>query len=146
MVGVFRIKKKVIRLINMRSYLFFVLILLIFLVPNTAFCKDGIKLNLDYPVLPLAPNINTAAGQSLAGIATWFYYFIISISGLAAFIMIVWGGIEYFTSAGNSTKINDAKDRIKNVVYGLVLVLASLLILEIVNPKLTILINPQLFN
>jgi hypothetical protein len=128
----------------MQRYLILILILLVLFAPDIAFGQDGIKLNLkNYPTPPFAPNINIPEGQSLAGIAAWFYYFIISISGIAAFIMIVWGGIEYFTSAGNPAKVSDAKDRLKNVAYGLILVMASLLILRIIiNPELSQLINP----
>jgi len=55
-----------------------------------------------------------------------------------AFGMLVWAGITWLTSAGNPSKISDARDRIRNTFLGLLLVLASFLLLQILNPDLTL--------
>ena len=124
-----------------RYYFILSFILLALLLPNVG---GAITLNLEYPIPPGAPDINTPEGQSLAGIIAWFYYFIVWIAGLAAFVMIVWGGFQYLTSAGNPAQMADAMDRIKSAVLGLVLVLASVLILQIISPEFTILIEPKI--
>ena len=122
--------------------LFFLITLLtLILLPGIAF---AINLNLEYPIPPGAPDINTAEGQTLPGIIAWFYYFIVWIAGLAAFAMIVWGGVQYLTSAGDPTKMADAMNRIKNAVLGLVIVLASVLILQTISPEFTILVDPKI--
>ena len=72
-------------------------------------------------------------------IVAWFYYFIIGVAGLAAFVMLVTGGVKYLTSAGNPSAIGDAKDQIKSALLGLLIILGSWLILQVVNPELTIL-------
>lgn len=124
----------------MRLFLLIILLALI-LLPGITF---AITLNLEYPIPPGAPNINTREGQTLPGIIAWLYYFIVMISGLAAFVTIVWGGIQYLTSAGDPTKMADAMDRIKNAVLGLVIVLASVLILQTISPEFTILVEPKI--
>jgi len=117
----------------------FVLLLLALITPVIA---DAVNLNLTYPTFPGAPDINKEENQSLSGIVAWLYSLIVGISGLAAFVMIVWGGVQYMTSAGNPTKTSDAKDKIKMALLGLLLVLASFLILQVINPELTFLRNP----
>jgi len=101
----------------------------------------AISLNLNYPSFG-GFDLNT--NQNLDQIVAWFYYFIVGISGFAAFIMLVWGGFQYLTSAGNPTQISDAKDRMQKALLGLLLILASWLILQVINPDLTILKTPSL--
>ena len=67
----------------------------------------------------------------------------VMISGLAAFVMITWQGIQYLTSAGNPGKMADAMDGIKNALLGLVIVLASFLILQVISPEFTMLTEPK---
>src|SRR4030042_3664000 len=115
----------------MKRLLSFTLILAM-LLPHAVF---AISLNLKYPIPPGAPDINEASGQNLPGVAAWVYYFILMISGISAFIMIVWGGVVWLTSAGDPFRLSDAKDRIKNAVLGLIIVLASYLIFQtIIHP------------
>ena len=118
----------------------FILLLLALVAPVMA---DAIDLNLTYPTFPGAPDINQSENQSLSGIVAWLYTLIVGISGLAAFVMIVWGGVQYMTSTGDPTKTSDAKDKIKNALLGLLLVLASFLILQVINPELTLLQEPD---
>jgi len=118
--------------------LIFQIILLSLLLPNIS---SAITLNLEYPeIAGLDLNIH----QDLNQIIAWFYYFIISIAGIAAFAMLVWGGFEWMTSAGSPARISSAKDRISSALLGLLLILASWLILQVINPELTTLNLPQL--
>ena len=121
-----------------------IIILLSLVVPIVA---NAIDLNLTYPIFPGAPDINCNPGackQALTDIVAWLYVLIVSISGLAAFVMIVWGGVQWMTSAGNPTKTSDAKDKIQKALLGLLLILASFLIIQVINPELTILTEPPL--
>lgn len=102
----------------------------------------AIDLNLDYPTFPGGRDIDDPDQQSLTGIVAWLYTFIVTIAGLAAFVMIVWGGVEWMTSAGNPSKTSEAKDKIQKALLGLLLILASFLILQIINPDLTVLQEP----
>lgn len=111
----------------------FCLLFAALLLPHGA---SAITLNLDYPSFG---GFDINDDQELGQIVAWLYAFIIGISGLAAFVMIVWGGVQYMTSAGNPTRTGEAKDKIQKALLGLLLVLASFLILRVINPELTIL-------
>ncbi len=52
------------------------------------------------------------------------------------FIIMVWAGWDYFTSQGSS-KTLDAKDRIKAAFTGLIILLCSWLILDLISPDFT---------
>ena len=118
--------------------LIFQIILLSLLLPNIS---SAITLNLEYPEIA---GFDLNIHQDLNQIIAWFYYFIISIAGIAAFAMLVWGGFEWMTSAGSPARISSAKDRISSALLGLLLILASWLILQVINPELTTLNLPQL--
>lgn len=117
---------------------FFILSISILLLPLIA---SAIELNLDYPSFG---DIDINKDQELGQVVAWFYYLIVGISGLAAFTMLVFGGIQWLSSAGNPGRISDAKSRIQNALLGLLLILGSFLILQIINPELTILKTPGL--
>jgi len=98
-----------------------------------------INLNLSYPTFG---NININESQDLNQIIAWLYYFIVGISGFSAFFMFVRGGFEWSSSAGNPTKIGEAKDRITSAAIGVLIVLSAYLILQTINPELTTLTLP----
>ena len=114
---------------------YILLLFLLFLFLPVFSVSAAIDLNLTYPVFPGGLDINTS--QGIDTLAAWFYTFLISISGLAAFIMIVWGGIQWMTSSGDTGRISDAKDRIQKALLGLLIILSSFLILQVINPDLT---------
>ena len=65
------------------------------------------------------------------------YKFGISIAAILAIFMIAFGAFVYIvTSAGNSSKMGNAKDMIFNALYGLIIALVAYLILFVVNPDL----------
>jgi len=116
------------------------IILLLLLFPGTS-----LALELTYPRIgPSGQEIDIALDMPLNKLIAWFYYFIVGIAGLSAFFMLVWGGFTWLTSAGSTAKISDAKDRLKAAVLGIVIILASFLILQAINPDLTTLRLPDL--
>ena len=70
-------------------------------------------------------------------IQAW-YTLIISIVGIMATVMLMWGGMKWLTSRGNSKTISDAKDTIWSAVIGLALTLLSWTILNLINEKLVV--------
>jgi len=126
-----RLMKKILALIFLISFL---------VLPNISLAVDcngsDNGLNLCYPSFQ---NFSLTLDMPLNQIVAWFYYFIIEVAGLAAFVMLVTGGVKYLTSAGNPSAIGDAKDQIKSALLGLLIILGSWLILQVVNPELTIL-------
>ena len=118
------------------------IILLLLLFPGTS-----LALELTYPrVGPPGQEIDITLDMSLNKLIAWFYYFIIGIAGISAFIMLVWGGFTWLTSAGSTAKVSDARDRLKAAVLGIVIMLASFLILQAINPELTTLKLPDLIS
>lgn len=110
---------------------------LVSLVPSAV--SAAINLNLDYPVIgPF--NLNTT--QNIGEVIGFLYGFLVVIAGVLAFGMLVWAGITWLASAGDPSKISDARDRIQKAFLGLLLVLASFLLLQILNPDLTLITTP----
>ncbi len=64
------------------------------------------------------------------------YTFLISIAGMLAAVMMVVGGFQYVTAAGDKGRIGKAKKRITDALTGLVLALGSYTILYAINPEL----------
>jgi hypothetical protein len=56
----------------------------------------------------------------------------IIIAGILVFAYLVWGGIEWITSAGDKTKTEQAQKRLSNAVIGLAIVAASWAVWKIV--------------
>ncbi len=65
------------------------------------------------------------------------YNYAIGIVGILAAIMLMVGGFRWILAGGNASSISEAKEMIFAALSGLVLVMTSYLILNIVNPDLT---------
>lgn len=63
--------------------------------------------------------------------------FLLGIVLLVATVMIIAAGFMWLMAGGAPEKITDAKKRITNAVIGLTLALATYLLLNLINPKLT---------
>jgi hypothetical protein len=109
-----------------------------------------IELNIDYPefgdiVLDCTPlPAGKICGQDLNTLIGWLYYAIVGLSGLAAFVMLIWGGIQWLLSGAVPSQASEARDRVRNAILGLLLILASVLIVQVINPELTVLKRPDL--
>ncbi len=112
-----------------------------------------ISVSLASPVLSQTSSIQLATTTQVAwptspmgtsiGPDTLFHVFIqyiyewgIALGGIAVFIMLLWAGIQYLTSAGDPGKMSSAIKRIQSAILGLVLLLTSWLILNTINPQL----------
>lgn len=71
-------------------------------------------------------------GQYVVGL----YGYALSIAGILAAIMLMAGGLIWLISAGDASKITQAKDIIIGSITGLVILAASFIILTQVNPDL----------
>ena len=60
----------------------------------------------------------------------------ILIVGVVIFVQFIVAGFQYLTAGGNSGKIGDANNRMKNAVIGTVLLFSAYLILNVINPQL----------
>ncbi len=87
---------------------------------------------------------NLRTGMPLNELISTIFNFLLIIAGLAAFIMVVWGGVNYLTSAGDPSKMGDARDQIFKAILGLVVLFSSWMILNTINPQLVELKEPGL--
>ena len=93
--------------------------------------------------VPLAPIPGLTSSEvtsvvNTQGFANFFnnlYKYLIGLAAVFAVIMIIWGGLEYATQDSVSKKSN-AKERIYNAIFGLVLVLLPVLVFSIINPSI----------
>ena len=95
-------------------------------------------------ILEGASEVQAAGVESLAiptapgfqDLLTSLYNYSLVLVGLAVFIMILWGGFLWLTSAANPGNIGTAKKYITNAIIGAVLLAASYVILNTINPEL----------
>lgn len=73
------------------------------------------------------------------------YTYLVGIAGLLAALLIIKGGFEYITSAGDASRVTAAKETITNSIIGLVLVLGSYVVLNTINPELVNLKLPGVY-
>ena len=66
----------------------------------------------------------------------WLYSYAISIVGIVATIMLMFGGFTWLTAGGSGEKVGKARDIIFGSLSGLVLALTSYTILAMINPDL----------
>lgn len=125
-----------------KKYLFLIFFFSFLLLPVISLA--ALNLNLEYPSFEVGGDkFDLNATQHINQVVVWFYYFIVTLAGFAAFVMLVWGGIEWLISAGNPTKTSSAKERITSAITGLLIILISFLILQTINPELTTLTFPE---
>ena len=105
------------------------------------FASGVLALETSWPRSP--GGIDLIANSSLAVMVKYFYEWGIAIGGLAAFFALVMAGFQYLTSTGDPGKIKDATGKIQSAILGLVLLLASYLVLNLINPELTTLRMPS---
>ncbi|MBI2624727.1 MAG: hypothetical protein HYW70_00045 [Candidatus Nealsonbacteria bacterium] len=118
------------------KYVSLISLVVFLLLPAVSFA-----LELTYPEFG---GIKITNGTSINELVAWLYYGIIAIAGLASFFIMVSGGFQYLTSAGNPSSMGEAKDKIMNAVLGLILIFASYIILKAINPDLVFLKLPTL--
>jgi len=94
------------------------------------------NLQTDWPTSPLG-GYELKPESTLADLVGYFFGWGIGLGGLAVFITLIIAGIEYITSIADPKKLQDAKDRIKSSLIGLVLLLSSWAIFNLINPNLT---------
>ncbi len=98
------------------------------------------------PVITFKPEIaipglfsgeTTITGTSIATYVRAIFILFIWTVGILATVMVVYGGIKWVAAAGNPGRINDARDIVNNAVIGVIIALASVVLLNTINPSLT---------
>ncbi len=75
-------------------------------------------------------------GLGIGGLIGNFYAWALGIGALIALLVLIYGGIVYTISAGNESRIGEAKEWVFGAVIGLFLLFGSYLILNTINPEL----------
>lgn len=126
------------------SFLFVFILIATFTMPKThvAHSQTQGQYTLLEP-LPCIPGTGQDCGKdgliTNVNVETFIKYIFslsMAIAVLLAVIMIFWGGFEYVTSEIPGVK-SDGKSRIQNAILGLIMVLASYLIINTIDPRLT---------
>lgn len=93
-----------------------------------------LALAMSYPEMGgIEINSETTAAQYVV----YFFNFAIAIGAFFAVVILVMAGMEYVMAKGDPGKLSSAKDKIKNAALGLVILLASYMILNTINSQLT---------
>jgi hypothetical protein len=87
------------------------------------------------PIVPLPPNLIQTSGMTLAGYLNAMFRISIMVGSGLAVIMVVMGGFQYILGEAISAKAK-GRERIQGALVGLVLLLASYLILYVINPQI----------
>jgi hypothetical protein len=116
----------------MKKILPFILILLFL------YAFPALAIDLQTPI-----GANNTVSDLGAYIKLWYKIIIGSIGVLAA-TLIIWGGFQWLTAAGNSTLIDEAKKTIIAAIVGLLIALISYSFLYIINPNFLTLSMPDL--
>lgn len=84
----------------------------------------------------IAKKGETLKTMTLAEFVKLLIRYVFRISGILAFVMIVYGGILYLISGGDAKKQKSAQEKIAGAVIGLILLFAFWLILNTINPDI----------
>lgn len=81
------------------------------------------------------PNIDTAFGcinVSGSDFATTLLGFGVGIAGGIAMLLIIFGGFQILTSAGNPERLNEGKELVSSAITGLLMIVFSVFLLRVI--------------
>ena len=107
------------------------------------------KLEIPIPNVSFTQGLSDSSVITLPWIAQYIsgvYTFLISIVGAVAAVMMIIGGFQYLTSAGDKSRIAQGKKRIADALIGMVLAFGSYLLLYTINPNLVSFSSLQLLS
>lgn len=85
-----------------------------------------------FPDIPGAPDPTGGIAEFIA----FLYSLGLWLVGIIVFIQLTRSGVELLIYAGNASKLSQAKTRLTNAIFGIVLLLSSYVILNTINPQL----------
>jgi len=115
----------------LKKYIQIFIVIILFL----AITQPVSALEVDYP------NIGgyTLGPESYLSVyVVYVFVFLVSLVGAVGIIAIVYSGLRILMSFGNPAEIGSARSRILSCVLGIILLLFSYVILNTINPELTI--------
>lgn len=97
---------------------------------------SNFKFQATWPTSPMGTDIMGEENPTLAVGIKYLYEWGVGLGGVAVFIALIMAGFEYITSIGNPSKMQDAFNRIRDAVIGLVILLSSYAVLNVVGINL----------
>jgi hypothetical protein len=76
------------------------------------------------------------SGTLIAKLVVTLWRTLIVLGGLAVLIFLISGGLAWLTAGGDKAKVEAARDRITNALIGMVIVFASVAIVNFVGPAI----------
>lgn len=123
------------------SFVFFWFFALNQSIPTTCMANSDIKLNMPFQEwedtisIWEEPNSFNIVQQYVWKVYSWWA----SVTGLLAVLMVVVWGVQYIISGADPGQKDDAKERIKQALIALTLLMLSALILYTINPNFFVL-------
>lgn len=103
--------------------------------------NNKIVLNIKFPGLPTTECIKSdgvkgtyAYTGTFGDYLVTFYQWFAGAAGVLAVFMVMFGGFQWLTAAGNPGRIGQAKESITGAVVGLILLLGSYVLLNTISP------------
>jgi hypothetical protein len=90
------------------------------------------------------PGTHDVKKEGLPALVANIYDLALMLAGFLAFASIVYGGIMYLSQPGNHEAQSQAKERIRDAILGLLLLIGLYMVMNIINPDLTNLRFPSL--
>ncbi|MBL8122453.1 TrbC/VirB2 family protein [Candidatus Saccharibacteria bacterium] len=105
--------------------------------PSASVCEGASNLQINTSVSTSNCATDTTATDKVNSTITTIINVFSTIVGVIAVLMIIWGGLRYITSGGDSGKISSAKNTIIYALIGLVVVALAQFIVKFVLSKVT---------
>ncbi|MEK9147464.1 MAG: hypothetical protein AAB593_00950 [Patescibacteria group bacterium] len=128
----------------LRKIIIIAIFSVVILLPAISFGAEQYCREVPLPKLPGLPKDFQGPCVGPAEYIIYWFYFSIYLAGLLAFFAIVAAGVIRLFSMGQPSMIQKSNKIITNAGLGIILLFGSFLILNIINPSLTIVSNPSL--
>ncbi len=89
-------------------------------------------------------NVSQGSNDILGKYVKAWYGFLLGIVGILAAVVIIFAGVRWMISRGNSSETGQAKEMMVSAISGLVLALLAYTILYLINPTLVVIKMPAL--
>ena len=115
------------------------LVITIFSFPSDKTKSQEVYLETNYPAIPgnQTTRLVITPNSKIGDIVKYYFSWVIILGTIVAFLSLVAGGILFISSIGNPSALQIVKERIYKSLLGLLILLASYIILHTINPKLT---------
>jgi hypothetical protein len=116
----------------MRKIVPLLVLMFIFMVPAVAYAQNSLRGSFDFVQETILGNAGVKDLQDAPGFIRQVLRLFLSIVAVVALAVLVYGGFLYITSAGEEDKARKAKLLIVYAIFGLLLIGASAIIVNVV--------------